>query len=103
MSHKWEVRQNGVEIKGMEVLGYDSHARTYTSRFFDNFGNSGSVRASVQGNTWTFTADSEVGGKPLKERGVVVVRGDSMTSKWDYSTDGSTWKPNFDVKGIRTK
>lgn len=103
MSHHWDVRQGGVDIKGMEILGYDSRGKTYTSRFFDNFGNSGSVKGSVEGNTWTWTAESEVGGKPLKERGTNVVTGDVITSKWEYSTDGSTWKPNFEVKGTRAK
>lgn len=103
MSHHWDVRQGGVGIKGMEILGYDSRGKTYTSRFFDNFGNSGSIKGTVSGNTWTFTADSEVGGKALKERGTVVVTGDTMTSKWEYSTDGSKWLPNFEVKGTRAK
>ena len=103
MSHHWDVRQGGTEIKGMEVLGYDSRGKTYTSRFFDNFGNSGAVKATVNGNTWTWTADSDVGGKPLKERGTTVVTGDTMTSKWEYSSDGSKWLPNFEVKGTRTK
>jgi hypothetical protein len=34
----------GVDIKGMEVLGYDSRRKVYTSRFFDNLGNSGPWR-----------------------------------------------------------
>ena len=87
----------------MEVIGYDGHGKSYTSRFFDNFGNTGAFKGSVQGNTWTWTGESEVGGKPLKERGTNVFAGDIITAKWEYSTDGSTWKTNFEQKGTRVK
>jgi hypothetical protein len=104
MPHHWDVRQGATEIKGMEVIGYDARDKIYTSRFFDNFGNSGLFKASVQGNTWTWTGDSEVGGKPLKERcTVTVVSPDVFTNKCEYSTDGTKWLPNFEVKSTRAK
>lgn len=104
MTHHWDARQGGVEIKGMEVLGYDSHNKVYTSRFFDNLGSSGSWKATVQGNAWTWTGDTEVGGKPLKERCTnTVANPNSFTSKCEYSTDGAKWLTNFDLKGTRTK
>jgi Protein of unknown function (DUF1579) len=104
MIHHWDARQGGVEIKGMEVLGYDSHSKVYTSRFFDNFGNSGPWKATVQGNAWTWTGDTEVGGKPLKERcTVTVVSPDAITNKCEYSSDGAKWLPNFDLKSTRAK
>ena len=103
MNHQWDVHQGGVDFKGLEILGYDARGKSYTSRFFDSLGNSGAVKGSVQGNTWTWTAESEVAGKPLKERGTSTVNGDVMTSKWEYSTDGTTWKTNYESKGTRTK
>ena len=104
MTHHWDSKQGGVDIKGMEVLGYDGHSKVYTSRFFDNLGNSGPWKATVQGNTWTWTGDTEVGGKPLKERCTTVVAGpDAMTSKCEYSPDGAKWSPNFELKYARAK
>jgi len=104
MIHRWDVRQGGVEIKGMEVLGYDSQSKVYTSRIFDNLGSSGSWKATVQGNAWTWTGDTEVGGKPLKERCTnILVSPDAWTSKCEYSSDGAKWLPNFDMKGTRAK
>ena len=32
MSHHWDVRQGGVEIKGMEILGYDSGGKRLQPR-----------------------------------------------------------------------
>jgi hypothetical protein len=103
MEHQWDTKQGAVQIIGKEIIGYDSAAKVYTSRFFDNFGNSGSLRGTVNGTTWTWTADTIVAGKPLKERGTVVIAGDTITSKWEYSTDGSKWLPNFEMKGMRAK
>lgn len=104
MTHHWDARQGGVEIKGMEVIGYDSDTKGYTSRFFDNFGNSGSFKASFQNNTWTWTGDSEVAGKALKERCTVRVASPTvLTAKCEYSTDGAKWLTNFESKGSRAK
>jgi len=104
MTHHWDSKQGGVEIKGMEVLGYDSRSKVYTSRFFDNLGNSGPWKGTVQGNTWTWTGDTDVAGKPLKERCTTVVAGaDALTSKCEYSSDGTKWLPNFELKYTRGK
>ena len=104
MTHHWDARQGGVDIKGMEVIGYDGRGKVYTSRFFDNLGNSGLWKATVQGNTWTWTGETEVGGKPLKERCTnTVASPDALTSKCEYSTDGTKWLPNFDLRGTRAK
>jgi hypothetical protein len=105
MLHRWEARQGAVEFKATEILGYDARKRVYTSHFFDNFGNSGSYKTTVQGNTWTTTGDSEVGGKPLKER-LTTVFGKPATScslKAEYSTDGAKWLPNFSLTSTRAK
>ena len=104
MTHHWDSKQGGVEIKGMEILGYDSRSKVYTSRFYDNLGNSGPWKGTVQGNAWTWTGDTEVAGKPLKERcTTVVATADAMTSKCEYSTDGGKWLPNFELKYTRGK
>lgn len=104
MTHHWDARQGTVEIKGMEVIGYDGRTKGYTSRFFDNAGNTGSLRGTLQGNGWRWAGDSDVGGKPIKERcTVIVVSPDSFTNKCEYSTDGIKWLPNIDSRSTRAK
>jgi hypothetical protein len=104
MIHHWDTRQGGVELKGLEVLGYDSHSKMYSTRFFDNLGSSGFMKATLLGNAWTWTGDSEVGGKPLKERcTTTLVSSDAWTSKCEFSSDGAKWLPNFDLKSARAK
>ena len=103
MEHQWDARQGTVHLVGREILGFDPVAKTYFSHFFDNLGNSGINKFTVTGNTFTITSESVVAGKPLKERGTLVVSGDTFTNKWEYSTDGVKWLPNFDVKMTRVK
>ena len=103
--HRWEARQGAVDFKATEILGYDARHRVYTSHVFDNFGNSGSYKITPQGNTWTSTGDSEVGGKLLKERYTIVFRSPatSFSLKAEYSTDGAKWLPNFSLTSTRAK
>jgi hypothetical protein len=102
LSHKWDVKQGSAQFQGVEIIGYDSRNKAYMSRLFDSMGNSGTFRARVQGNAWTWTGDSEVGGKPLKERcTIVVVRADVYTNKCEYSADGAKWLPNFEARSTR--
>ena len=103
MIHHWNAVVGGAANKGVEILGYDAGSKMYTSRFFDNMGNSGSVKFSLNGNTWTATADSDVAGKPLKERGTITFAGDTLMVKWEYSAEGSKWATQYDSKGTRTK
>jgi hypothetical protein len=102
LSHKWDVKQGAAQIEGIEIIGFDGRNKAYTSRFFDSMGNSGTLRARVQGNAWTWTGDSDVAGKPLKERcTIVVVRADVYTNKCEYSADGVKWLLNFEQRSTR--
>jgi hypothetical protein len=102
LSHKWDVKQGSAQFQGLEIIGYDARNKAYTSRFFDSMGNSGTFRARVQGNAWTWTGDSDVGGKPLKERcTIVIVRADVYTNKCEYSVDGVKWQLNFEQRSTR--
>jgi hypothetical protein len=104
LSHHYDVRQAGVEFKGIEILGYDGRSKGYTTHAFDNFGNSSSWKATVKGSAWSWTGDSEVGGKPLRERCTTTFTGpDAATVLCEYSTDGAKWLKNFESKGTRTK
>src|SRR5262245_23535022 len=105
MLHRWEARQAGLDFKATEIIGYDSKSKVYTSHFFDNFGNSGSWKYTMQGNTWVTTGESEVGGKPLKERCTTVIANPATTYsvKCEYSMDGTKWLPNVSFTSTRAK
>jgi hypothetical protein len=104
LSHKWSVKQGSAQFEGLEIMGFDARNKAYTSRLFDSMGNSGTFRARVQGNAWTWTGDSDVAGKPMKERCTTVfVRADVFTNKCEYSTDGVKWLLNFELRSTRAQ
>ena len=104
MVHHWDVKQGATPIKGMEVIGYDATSKAYISRFFDNAGNTGTFKGTWQGNTLVWSGETEVAGKPLKERCQMgTPAGDVWAGKCEYSTDGSKWMPNFESKNRKAK
>jgi len=103
LDHKFDGKQGTLAFSGTEILGYDAAAKAYVTHVFDNFGNTGTSKGTAKGNIYSFTADTVVAGKPLKERGTVTVAKDTITSKWEYSSDGMKWLPNFEVKLTRAK
>src|SRR5262249_45125568 len=52
---------------------------------------------------WNGKGETVVAGKPLHERGTNVVTADTITTTWEYSTDGAKWLPNFEAKATRAK
>jgi Protein of unknown function (DUF1579) len=104
LSHKWDVKQGSAEFQGMEIIGFDARNKAYTSRFFDSLGNSGTLRGRLQGNAWTWTGDSDIAGRAIKERcTIIVVRADVFTNKCEYSADGVKWLPNFEQRSTRAQ
>ena len=104
MMHRWEVRQGTVDIKGVDILGYDARSKVYTLQYFDNFGESGLQRGGLQGDSWTWTHDSTFEGRPLKLRCMDEFEStDVMRHKCEYSTDGTKWMPSIELRGTRAK
>ena len=103
MMSRFEGRQGDIEVKGTSITGYDRRTKMYTSRYFDSAGNTSTEQCTVSANTWTCTSEGRVGGKRLKGRGTLVYSGDVVNSKYEYSTDGSKWMPDYQQKGTRVK
>jgi hypothetical protein len=98
-----EARQGDTEYKGLAIMGYDRRTKMYTTRYFDSGGNTSVEQCTVSGNTWTCTNESQVGGKTVKGRGTMVLSADVLTSKYEYSTDGVKWMPDYELKATRAK
>jgi hypothetical protein len=104
MIHRSEGRQGTIEVKWLEILGYDARKKIYTTHTVDNFGNSVLWQGTWRDNTLTWTADSYVAGKPLKERCVIAANSPgTMAIKCEYSTDAAKWQPNLESTMTRAK
>lgn len=93
------------EMKGLEIMGYDSAKKVHTYTFFDSMGMRGSGTMTLSGTTWTSTGTSDMGGKAFHDRCTLAFGADSTTLaiKCESSTDGKTWSPAFDGKATKTK
>jgi len=103
--HRFQGSQGPVAIKAMEVVGYDARRHVYTSQTFDSYGNAGAWTATVNGNTWTWSGNTEANGKHLKERCTVVftAAATGYSVNCDWSEDGVRWASNFVAKATRLR
>ena len=92
------------EMKGLAVFGYNSSEKVYTYQAYNNMGMSESAKGTVSGDTWTWTSESKMGGKPLKTRFIIKeLSPTSFTFKFDTSPDGKIWSTIEEGKATKTK
>jgi Protein of unknown function (DUF1579) len=89
----------------MAFLGYDQKHKVYTYDAFASSGEHEHSTGTVSGKTWTWTADSEMGGKMIKGRYIIEeVSPTSYTYHLDTSPDGGkTWTTMMEGKGTKVK
>jgi hypothetical protein len=88
--------------KEMEVYGYDSDNKVYTSAAFDSWGEAVKSTGTVDGDTWTWSSEEKMGGQTMKGRFTMkVLSPTSYTMKYEMSPDGTTWTTA--VEGKATK
>ena len=105
-TQKWEWTSGGFFVVGhsdnkspvgeftiMAVLGYDPQAKMYTYNVFDSWGEAIVAKGTVSGDTWTWTTEMMMEGKPMKSLLTFKeVSKTQYTCKYESSTDGgSTW------------
>ena len=74
-----ESRAEG-DIARLAIIGYDSHAKVYTSYYANSGGLVGSATGSVNGNTWTWMVEDKFAGNAIKGRTTV-----TMSSPTQYT------------------
>ena len=90
--HHVDVRMGDQKNATIEIIGYDASAKTYPMHSFDSQGNSIVMQAGVMGDTWTFSGDS------MRFRGVFGDAGKSISGKWEYLGEDSSWHHWMDVE-----
>jgi hypothetical protein len=90
---------NGV---GLSVMGYSSDDKAYTYREFNSFGEFVDSKGSLDGDTWTWSADEKVGGMTMKGRFIMkMTSSTSYTFGYDISQDGTKWTTVMDGKATK--
>ena len=88
----------------LAIIGYDSHAKVYTSYYASSVGLVGAATGSVNGNTWTWMVEDKFAGKAIKGRTTITMSSPTQyTIKYEMAdekggyttiTEGTTTKEN---------
>jgi hypothetical protein len=104
IERRFEGKAPWGEMKGLEIIGYDSVKKVYTYSAFDSMGAAGSGTMTLSGNTWNVAGSMNLGGKSMQERCTLTHAdgGTSLHIKCDSSTDGTAWTPSFEGKATKS-
>lgn len=93
------------EMRGVEILGYDSAKKVHTFNVFDSMGVMGSGTMTLSDSTWTATGTGSMGGTVFHDRCTLAFGAASttLTIKCEMSADGTTWAPTFEGKATKAK
>ena len=97
-----ESRAEGQLGTRLAIIGYDSHAKVYTSYYASSIGFVGTATGTVNGNTWTWMVEDKYAGKSFKGRTTITVLSPTeSTSKYEMA-DGKGGYTTI-VEGKATK
>ncbi len=90
------------KAKELAILGYDADRKVYTYHAFNSMGEAESSTGTVDGDTWTWTSDENMGGKMMKGRFTMkVLSPTSYTMKFEMSPDGTNWMTGMEGKATK--
>ena len=86
----------------LAVMGYDPEHKVYTYNEYNSMGQADHSVGTVDGDTWTWTGDENVGGQIMKGRYTMkVLSPTSYTFKYEMSKDGTEWTTMMDGKSTK--
>jgi hypothetical protein len=86
----------------LSVMGYSNEDKAYTYREFNSFGEFEDSRGTLDGDTWTWTADEKMGGMTMKGRFTMkMTSASSYNYMFEMSQDGTKWTTVMDGKGSK--
>jgi hypothetical protein len=88
----------------LSVMGYDPEKKVYTYNEFNSMGQPNHSEGTVDGDTWNWTSDENMGGQTFKGRYTMkVLSPTSYTFKYEMSKDGTEWKTMMEGKATKKK
>ena len=87
---------------GLAVMGYSTEDKVYTYHEFNSWGEADDSKGTVDGDTWTWTNDSKMGGMTMKGKYTMkVLSPTSYTMSYEMSQDGTKWTTVMDGKATK--
>jgi hypothetical protein len=91
------------QMKTMGILSFAAAEKSYKFYGLDSMGMAEMSSGTKAGNTWTFSAESNMGGQTFKSRYTIVeVSPTSYTFKWEASADGTKWATVIEGKASKS-
>jgi hypothetical protein len=87
---------------GLSVRGYSADDKVYTYRAFNSAGEFEDSKGTFDGETWTWTTETKMGGVTVKSR--FTMKMNSATSynfAYETSPDGAKWTTVIDGTGTK--
>ena len=95
-----ELGGGGGGVDGLAIYGYDPEKKVYTYAEFNSNGEVVHATGTFDGKVWTWSADSTMGGKPVKSHFILTeTLPTAYTYKFEMSQDGNNWAPVMDGTG----
>ncbi len=92
------------ELKAISIMGYDPAEKTYVYFETNSYGETVFSRGTVEGDTWTWTNEAKVEGKPTRMRFTLKqVSADSATYKFEMAPGDAPYALVMEGKQTRLK
>ena len=103
--HRFDGKVGDYEAACIEIIGNDPSSQSYSWRSFYNDGRTNEWRGDEREGTWMLSGHWQMAGQPMNVRCTIVFSdgGNTMTGKWEHSSDGSKWKIFWDVKAKKAE
>jgi len=91
-----------MKVTGTSYLGYNPEDKVYTFHEFNSAGESIAAKGSVEGDTWTWTSEDKMQGKPFKGRFTEKITSPtSYDFKYEMSMDGKPFETVMEGKATK--
>jgi len=83
-------------------FGYNPDKKVYTYNEFNSMGQAEYSEGTIDGDTWTWTSDENMGGQKFKGRFTMkVLTPTSYSYKYEMSQDGTNWTTGMEGKATK--
>jgi hypothetical protein len=90
--------------KTLMILGYDAARKVYTFNAFDSQGQAETATGTLDGDTWRWSSELNMGGRPVKTRFTMKeLSPTSYSTRFETSPDGAAWTTILEGKTVKAK
>ncbi|HYY81368.1 MAG TPA: DUF1579 family protein [Actinomycetes bacterium] len=97
---RWEVEHPDAP-DGIAIIGFDADKATFLQHYFDSRGVARVYEMTFAGKVWTLQRFAAAPDFSQRFTGTFDDDNDTITGRWESSSDGSNWNHDFDLTYTR--